>query len=315
MTILVIGGTGFIGAPLVRALMARGEDVVAISRGGGGPGGVGCDRGDVSRLVALARTRGVDTVIDLLAYTRADTFPLFEAFGGRVERYALASSLDVYRNYEGLHRKADPDPILQPLDEGAPLRTTRHPYRADPRRAAGAADAWLDDYDKIPLEDALRRADLRHTILRLPMTYGPGDRQQRFRWVISPMLAGRPRLAIDPAWAAWRTTYGFVDDVADALAHAATHPGASDRTFNLGDPEPPDHREWVRRFARTLDWPGAVETRPAPQDSPLAALDLRYPLVADTRAFRAACAWREPTVLEERLERTIAEQRSLDASP
>ncbi len=309
MTVLVLGGTGFIGAPLVRALRARGDDVVSVSRDGGGPGGVACDRTDVPALTALARARGVDTVIDLLAYTRADTLPLIEGFGGQVERYVLASSLDVYRNYEGLHRKASPIPILQPLDEDAPLRTTRHPYRAEPRRAAGDADAWLDDYDKIPLEDALRRADLRHTILRLPMVYGPGDRQQRFRWAISPMLKGRPRLTIDPGWAAWRTTYGFVGDVTDALAHAAGHAGAVDRTFNLGEAEPPDHREWVKRFARTVGWSGLVETRPAPQDSPIATLDLGYPLVADTRAFRATCGWREPTALTERLERTVAEQR------
>jgi nucleoside-diphosphate-sugar epimerase len=263
-------------------------------------------------LVALAQARGVETVIDLLAYTQADTLPLFEAFGGRIKRYVLASSLDVYRNYEGLHRKADPGPILQPLEEGAPLRTTRHPYRVNPRRAIGSADAWLDDYDKIPLEEGLRRADLRHTILRLPMTYGPGDRQQRFSWVISPMLKGRQQLAIDPAWAAWRTTYGFVDDVADALAHAAKHTGASDRTFNLGEPEPPDHREWVERFAHSLDWSGAVELRTAPPDSPLATLNLSYPLVADTSAFRTTCAWQEATALEERLERTVSEQRSRD---
>ena len=52
-------------------------------------------------------------------------------------------SLDGCRNYEGLHREANPDPILQPLDEGAALRTTRHPYRVNPRRAIGSADAWL----------------------------------------------------------------------------------------------------------------------------------------------------------------------------
>jgi nucleoside-diphosphate-sugar epimerase len=314
MTVLVIGGNGFVGAPLVRALRARGREVVAMSRGGGGPCGVACNRGDLPGVVALVAARGVDTVIDLLAYTEADTLPLFEALGGRVGRYVLASSMDVYRNYEGLHRKADPGPIVGPLDEGAPLRTARYPYRSDPRRPADAVDAWCDDYDKIPLEEALRRADLRHTVLRLPMIYGPGDRQQRFRWAISPMAAGRRRLTIDPAWAAWRTTYGFVDDVADALAQAAVHSGAPDRTFNLGEPESPDHEEWVRRFARTLDWRGDVALRPAPPGSPIADLDLRYSLVADTGAFRQACGWREPTALEERLERTVAEQRSRDVS-
>jgi nucleoside-diphosphate-sugar epimerase len=312
MTVLVIGATGFIGQPLVRALLARGEEVAAASRGGAGPCGVVCDRRDVAAVVALAAARRVRTVIDLLAYTEADTLPLFDALSGGVERYVLASSLDVYRNYEGLHRKAAPDPILEPMDEGAPPRASRHPYRAEPRRPADSPDAWLDDYDKIPLEEGLHRADLIHTILRLPMIYGPGDRQQRFRWIISPTLGGRQRLAIDPAWAAWRTTYGFVDDVADAIAQSACHAGAPDGTFNLGEAEPPHHATWVARFGRAIGWTGAIVLRPAPPDSPIANLNLAYPLIADTRAFREAYAWREPTALEERLERTVAEQRARD---
>lgn len=312
MTTLVLGATGFIGAPLVRALLARGDEVVAVSRTGGGPSGVASDRADIAGLVRVARERRVDTVIDLLAYTEADTLPLIAGFEGRVTRYLLASSLDVYRNYEGLHCKANPEAILTPLDEDAPLRTTRHPYRAQPNRAAESPDAWLDDYDKIPLEAALRHADLRHTILRLPMVYGPGDRQQRFRWAISPMLKGRESVKVDPAWARWRATYGFVDDVADAIAHAAHHPKAVDQTFNLGQAEAPDHAAWAARFASALGWDGATEFEPAPPGSPIAGLDLGYPLVADTRAFRAACAWCEPTALEAQLERTISEQRQRD---
>lgn len=49
MTMLVIGATGFIGTPLARALLTRGEDVAAVSRGGGGPGGVACDRSDAPK--------------------------------------------------------------------------------------------------------------------------------------------------------------------------------------------------------------------------------------------------------------------------
>ena len=310
MTVLVIGATGFIGTRLARALLARGKEVVAVSRGGDGPGGVARDRRDIAALTTLIAARGVDTVIDLLAYTLADTLPLFGAVGGRIERYVLASSLDVYRNYEGLHGKATPTPIPGPMSEDAPLRTTRYPYRLDPRRDPGSADAWLDDYDKIPIEEALRNADVRHTILRLPMTYGPGDRQQRFRWVISPMLKSSPHLVVDPAWAAWRTTYGYVDDVADALARGALHDQTRDRTFNLGEPNPPDHRAWVDRFARVLDWSGEIAPEAAPSESPIAGLRLSYPLIADTSAFRTACGWSEPTPLAERLERTVAEQRS-----
>jgi nucleoside-diphosphate-sugar epimerase len=314
MTVLVLGATGFIGPPLVRALIGRGETVVAASRRGGGPGGVACDRADARAIAALAQARGVHAVVDLLAFTTADTLPLFDALSGLIGRWVMVSSMDVYGNYEGLHRKARPAPVLGPVTETSALRQTRHPYRADPRRPPGSPDAWLDDYDKIPIEQALRRSGLRHAILRLPMTYGPGDRQQRFAWILGPMLQGRERLVVDPAWAAWRTTYGFVADVADAIAACACRPDGPDGTFNLGDPDPPDHRTWIDRFAAALDWSGAVEFRPAPPDSPLASLDLAYPLVADTRAFRAAYGWSEPTPLPERLAQTIAEQRARAAT-
>lgn len=299
MTVLVFGATGFIGPHVVRALEAAGREVVAGARA------AGVDRRDVAAVRTLVRARRVTRVIDLLAYTEADTLPLLDALDGEVERWVMASSCDVYRNYEGLHRKAAPAPIPL-LAEDAPLRVTRYPYRADPPRPTDAVDAWMDAYDKIPLEAAMR-ARPGHVILRLPMVFGPGDRQRRFRWLLKPMLTGEAQLLVDPAWAGWRTTYGYVEDVGHAFAAAALHPAAAGRTFNLGLPDAPDHRGWIDRFASVLDWRGeVVETR---LDGPLAALDLAYPLVVDTRAFRAACDWREPTPLAVALARTVADER------
>jgi nucleoside-diphosphate-sugar epimerase len=168
----------------------------------------------------------------------------------------------------------------------------------------------MDDYDKIPLEAALvARPSLGGAVLRLPMVFGPADRQRRFRWIVRPMLAGEARLAADAAWLGWRTTYGYVEDVAHALATAATHPAAAGRVFNLGRNDVTDHRDWVERFAAALDWAGEVAEAPAGPTSPLAALDLGYPLIADTGAFRAACGWREPTDFEDALTRTIDDER------
>lgn len=302
MTVLVLGATGFIGPHVVRALQAAGGEVVAVSRS------LGVDRRDVAAVQALVRDRRVTQVIDLLALTEADTLPLLDALDGDIARWVMASSCDVYRNYEGLHRKAAPEPMVW-LAEDAPLRATRYPYRADPPLTAGADNAWLDAYDKIPLEAAVRTRP-GHVILRLPMVFGPGDRQRRFRWLLKPMLAGAERLSVDPAWMAWRTSYGYVEDVADALATAALHPDAADRTFNIGLLDAPDHSAWIDRFASVLGWTGAVVETPAPSDGPLAALDLSYPLVVDTQAFREACGWREPTPLAVALARTIADERA-----
>lgn len=302
MTVLVLGATGFIGPHVIRALEAAGREVVAGNRA------AGIDRRDVSGVQALVRARRVTEIVDLLAYAEADTLPLLGALDGKVGRWVMASSCDVYRNYEGLHRKASPEPIAV-LAEDAPLRTTRYPYRADPPRPPDAADGWLDAYDKIPLEAALRaRPSLDGVILRLPMVFGPGDRQRRFRWLLRPMLAGAERLAVDPAWATWRTSYGYVEDVGDAIAAAVLHRAAAGRTFNLGGPGALDHRGWIDRFAAVLGWRGEVAAAPA--SALFAALDLAYPLVVDTTAFRQACGWREPTPLDVALARTAADEAS-----
>jgi len=310
MKVLLLGATGFIGPHVARALDEFGCEVVPVSRRGGGPGGVAAGRSDPASLLAVVRERQVRTVVDLIAYTEAESVALWAALDGAVERWVMASSCDVYRNYEGLHRKAAPEPVLGLFGEDSPLRTTRYPYRQAPRRPANAADAWMDDYDKIPLEAALlARPSLGGVVLRLPMVFGPGDRQRRFRWLLRPMLAGEARLAVDPGWAAWRSTYGYVLDVAHALATAAVHPATSGRVFNLGRAEVGDHRDWIGRFAAALGWRGEVTEAPAPLGSPIAALDLRYPLSVDTSAFRQACDWSEPTSLEEALTGTITDER------
>jgi nucleoside-diphosphate-sugar epimerase len=309
MSVMLLGATGFIGPHVGAALEAAGCEVVAVSRQGGGHGGVAADRRDPAALVRLARERRVGAVIDLLAFTEADTAPLWDAFDGEVGRWVMASSCDVYRNYEGLHRKAAPA-LVGLLAEDSPLRDTRYPYRQHPRRPADAADAWMDDYDKIPLEQALMvRPGLGGVVLRLPMVFGPGDRQRRFRWLLKPMLAGEAQLMVDPAWAAWRTTYGYVADVGHALATAATHPAAGGGVFNVGLADMGDHRAWIDRFTAALGWRGEVVAAPAPAGGPLAALDLRYTLETDSSAFRRACAWTEPTPLRDALLATAADER------
>ena len=78
----------------------------------------------------LKETRSITTIIDVIAYTEADTLPLLSAIDGRVERYVMLSSADVYRNYGLLHHleTGTPNSILT---EDAPLRRSRLPYRGE----------------------------------------------------------------------------------------------------------------------------------------------------------------------------------------
>ena len=320
MKVMVLGATGFIGRPLVRWLAGAGHEVLAAARKGEDaqvPPGVtttAIDRGDPSAIANAAGSHGAEAVIDLLAMTLAATQPLLEALTGRVGRYVMASSGDVYRQYGALHRLERADRPIDRLDEDAPLRTRLHPYRAAPPRPADDPAAWMDDYDKIPIEHAAAaQPDLPAVVVRLPRVYGPRDRQRRFAWAIRPMLAKAPAIEVDALWAHWRTTYGYVDDVAAGLGLAATHPAAAGRTYNLGPLAADDHAHWARRFAALLGWTG--ELRPIPRDrvaEPLRAqfdsLDLAWPMVTDTRRIRAELGYREAVDPEDALRRTIEDE-------
>ncbi|MFL5296456.1 MAG: NAD-dependent epimerase/dehydratase family protein [Phenylobacterium sp.] len=310
MKVMVLGATGFIGPPVVGALQALGHEAVAVART---PGKdiLALDRDDAARVGRAAE--GADAVIDLLAMTLAATAPLLEALAGRVGRYVLASSGDVYRQYGALNRlEPEPEPRRR-LAEDAPLRTRLYPYRREPRRPADDPAAWMDDYDKIPIERATQAQDrLPAVIARLPMIWGPGDRQRRFAWAIAPMLAGAAALDMDDQWAGWRSTYGYVDDVAHGLALAATH-SAAHGAYNLGAAEAPDHAHWAERFAAAIGWTGAFRRLPreqvaSPVRERLDALDLSIPMVTDTAKARAELGFAEVVDPTDALDRTVADE-------
>ena len=301
---MVLGATGFIGPALAASLESLGHEPVCVSRRG--EAGVAADRSDAPAIGRLAREVGADAVVDLLAMVAATTEPLLDALAGHVGRYVLVSSGDVYGQYGALHRLEDTGSPLATLHEEAPLRRRLYPYRTEPRRPAGDPDAWLDDYDKVPIEDAVRaRPELAGVIVRLPMVYGPRDRQRRFAWAIGPMAAGRPVVEIDARWAAWRTTYGYVEDVALGLALAATHPAAAGRTYNVGAQDTADHATWAARFADALGWTGELRSTHAPS---LDTLDLDVPFLMDTGRIRRELGYAEPTGPRDAIRCTIEDE-------
>lgn len=316
--IMVLGAGGFIGPAVVRRAIAQGHEVIAVSRRGAAVAAeakaLRLDRKDSDAVAACVRAHRPRAIIDLLAYTTEDSLPLFAKLEGQGARYVMASSGDVYRQYDLLHRRDVGDP-LPDLTEEAPLRTRPYPYRSDPPRAAADPDAWMDKYDKIPIERALAaRRDLSWSILRLPMVYGPGDRNRRFSWALGPMLSGAGALKVDAEWAAWRTSLGFVDDVAEALVLAAVHPKADDRIVNVGPQEVISNQAWAQRLAAALQWKGELQlvTRkdaPEPARRRLDQLDLSVPFALNSNAIREAVGYSEVTSWQDALAATIGAER------
>lgn len=107
--ILVIGGTGALGAVLVRQLLKAGHAVALASRGRT-PGGFGAsvrrivvDRHDRAAMGAAFAHSAFDVVIDLLNRSPLAAQIALDVFKGKTRRYVMASSIAVYRGQMGSH--------------------------------------------------------------------------------------------------------------------------------------------------------------------------------------------------------------------
>jgi nucleoside-diphosphate-sugar epimerase len=320
MRLLVVGYNGFLGRAIGARAAAEGMEVFGLSRSNSHDRFATClvgDRREPESVCHAIRSLNIDLVVDVIAMTSEDSRALLAAIDGQIEQYVLLSSGDVYRNYELLQRRTQGTPTAGSAAEDSPLRQTRYPYRGSEPRAPDAPDRYLDDYDKIPIEQIVRTLSTPWTILRLPMIYGPGDRQRRFRWAIEPMSRGEQRLVVPRGWARWLSTYGYIENMAAGIVATLGAPQAMAQTFNLGEAAPVDHLEWARRIGRCMDWQGDIEITDQP-DNPfarrIAGLDLRVSFEPDSGLIRSLLDYREIVDIETGLERTIAAELALRAS-
>jgi nucleoside-diphosphate-sugar epimerase len=158
--ILVIGGTRFIGRLLVQRLLQAGHRVTIATRGyAPDPFGKQLARVRVDRRNELAMTSAFaharfDIVFDQMCYSPLDAAIAVRSFAGKVGRYVMTSTIDVYRSL-GFHQAApleESDLAIeaQPID-------TRYPWH-DPRRATECyvsgklqAEAYLVRDSSLPL--------------------------------------------------------------------------------------------------------------------------------------------------------------------
>ena len=315
MDVLILGAGGFIGQAIARASMSRGWRTLGVTRSGGLSVDERLDwvqgsRADAGFMRALVSEQSPDIIVDMVAYTPGETTSLLEALEDWAGRYVLISSADVYREYGRLTRRETGPPAAQPMDEDAPLRVSRHPYRSENARREDDPCRWMDDYDKISVEMILRVMRSNWTICRLPMVYGPEDKQQRFAWAYGPMRAGAERIELPGQWLDWTATYGFVDNVAAGIVHAAGHALARDLVVNLTDEGAPvSHAVWLDRFATCIGWTGEIVRSDDPGHpiaQATAGLDLSVDLRVSGERFQSLTGFAPPICLEEAVSRTIA---------
>ncbi|NPV68025.1 MAG: NAD-dependent epimerase/dehydratase family protein [Anaerolineae bacterium] len=313
MNILILGGTRFIGVPVVWQLQAAGHRVAVFTRGRSAaplPDGVLRLTGDIA---ALDEARDAfaafapDVILHNVILTAEHAATLMRVGKGLARRVVMLSSLDVYRAYGRLHG-SEPGPIeLLPLTEDSPLREQRYPYRA----TAPAPDHPFYNYDKIPAEQiVLGDPDLPGTVLRLPMVIGPRDYQRRLLPFLRPMLDGRPAIVMAASYAAWRSTYGYVDNVAAAIALACTDERAAGRVYNVADASPTIH-ELAGLVAEAVGWTGRLVIRPDETLPPALRpeANLSQHLVASAARITAELGYRPAVPLVEAVRRTVAWER------
>jgi nucleoside-diphosphate-sugar epimerase len=195
--------------------------------------------------------------------------------------------------------------VLAPLAESAPLRERWYPYRD----MAPGPDDMTYSYEKILVERAAQSAPgVAATVLRLPMVYGPGDRQRRVQGYVERLRRELARLALAPAEAAWRCTRGYVEDVAAAVALAASDERAAGQVFNVGEADALSEREWVAAIAAATGWAGEIVTDPS--TPPQLPANWAVPLVMDTRRLRDLLGFAEPVGRAEGLRRIVRDATS-----
>lgn len=319
MRILSLGGTRFIGAAAVRALVDRGHTIACFHRGqtpGDLPASIQRIHGDFARLEEHleAFTAFAPTLI-------LDMRPMVKAHADRVLRLAESldvprvvaiSSCDVYRSYGILLRRETGAIDNTPALEGGPLRTALYPMRGMAPDHPDDPERWRRDYDKIPVEQAvLGHAQIAGTVLRLPMVYGPGDFRHRFAPWLRRMVDGRSAIVLGARMARWRGARGYIDDVGEGIALAIDDERAAGRIYNVAEADAPTEREWLEAVAQIAGWSGQI-IEVDEDELPEAwapGMEIQQHLLIDTTRIRGELGYRERFTRQEALKRTIDWER------
>lgn len=227
MRVLVVGGTKFIGRRVVEQLTARGDEVAVVHRGRSEPPDLPecrhlhAARHEFAHVAPEIGSFAPDAVVDTMALTAADADAVLPHLPD--VPLVVLSSADVYEAYDVFRHGGTELPV--PMDETAPVRSERYPYRG--MELGSAVDA--ETYEKLDVEPGdLARGGV---VLRLGFVYGEHDGQRREEFVLRRVRAGRERMPIGTG--TFLGSRCYVGDVATAVLAALDTPAASGEVFNV----------------------------------------------------------------------------------
>lgn len=234
--VLILGGTGFIGPHMVRALLARGHAVTVFNRGRSGAGMFGKDIeelvGDRANNLDALKGRSWDAAIDESASNGA-TAPDWVKTSATllkdsVAQYLFISTRSVYQDTSRVPMtSAAPVLTLEntPLEPGQPLS-----YGHGKAYAEKAAEAAMPG---------------RVTVVRPGLIIGPGDDTDRFTYWPTRIARGGEILA--PGDGSDRVQ---IIDVRDLTAFETTL--VENQTFGVFNAVAPNHGQPFKDFLATM---------------------------------------------------------------
>ena len=221
MKILVMGGTRFVGKPLVARLQAQGHALSLLKRGKNPvPAGVEHLCGDRSSDEGLSALQGrnFDVIVDSSGRKQADSSRVVAITGAPSHRFVYVSSAGVYADSE-----------QWPLDESSPTDPqSRHAGKAD-------TEAWL------------RKEGIPFTSFRPTYIYGPGNYNPVERWFFDRIVHNRPIPL--PGDGSTITQLGHVEDLAEAMARCIEVDAAANRIYNCSGKQGISFRGLIRAAA------------------------------------------------------------------
>ena len=215
--IVVAGGSGFIGGAIVRALLARGEQVAILSHAKRsevtiGGKAVAVRQGDVTDRDSLtAALAGADTVVSAVQ---------FHDFPNENRRKGLT--------FDTVDRQGTENLVAAAQATGV----KRYVYISGVGAAAEAPQVWFRA--KWGAEQAVRASGLAGLIVRPSWVFGAGDHSlnKYVAFVKSPLpivpVIGNGKQRLQPV---------FVEDVARVVADALGGAGPAEGTFEIGGPD------------------------------------------------------------------------------
>lgn len=294
-TILVIGATGFIGRHLVDSLMDLGATVVGASRREAAEGGQTfwrqCDASDPRQLSTLFDEVSPDIVYQLTSDSQGGQELSLIAESIRNDLVATVNVL-TEATQRGVARVVVIGSLEEPKGD-ASQATPSSPYAAAKWTACAYARMFSELYG-LPV-----------TVLRLMMTYGPGQKPYKvIPYTIRTLLAGEPAALTNGER---KLDWIYIDDAIDAILRSGLLREKDAQSIDIGSGTPVLMQDLLITIGDIIGRPellsfGSLPNRMREREE-----------VADLTRATSKLGWEARTSLRDGLRKTIAYYQSTAA--